>query len=340
MHLFENRFRSLWMILLGLSAMVILSCNAEVRHDRSTGKTNEILVVTNTKTQWKGRIGFTVRKFFEEPLAGLPQPEPMFHLFNVAEKDFNKVFKSQHNILIIDIDKKFTDALVETRHNHWTRPQRVIKITAPDTASFRQAFDEHKTAFLEAYNALEIERTNEQFKMARSVKLRNIIEKKFGFTMQIPGGFVVGQEDETFLWLRQSMHKVKQDVELGIIIHEAPYVDTSAFAGNEILILRDSLTSKFIAGPSTGSYMVISKDFIAPVFKRMDNFVTGFAVETRGLWMVQNDFMGGPFISFTFVDPQLERVITVDAYVYNPGDLKRNFIRQMEAISYTISFEK
>ncbi|RLD32764.1 MAG: DUF4837 domain-containing protein, partial [Bacteroidetes bacterium] len=48
----------------------------------------------------------------------------------------------------------------------------------------------------------------------------------------------------------------------------------------------------------------------------------------------------GPFISFTFVDPQLERVITVDAYVYNPGDLKRNFIRQMEAICYTISFEK
>jgi hypothetical protein len=134
------------------------------------------------------------------------------------------------------------------------------------------------------------------------------------------------------------MQKVKQDVELGIIIHERPYIDTNSFAEQEILILRDSLTSRFISGPNEGSFMVISKDFIPPVFKRMDDFVTGYAVETRGLWMVHNDFMGGPFISYTFVDPGLERVITVDGYVYNPGDLKRNFIRQMEAIFHTISF--
>ncbi len=338
MNLTENRLSNFWMVLLGLSAMLMLSCDAEVRTDRSTGKTNEILIVTNTKTQWEGQTGYVVRKFFEQPLAGLPQPEPMFHLFNIAQKDFNKVFKSQHNILIIDIDKKYSEALVETRHNHWTSPQRVIKIGAPDTASFRQVFDEHKSAFLEAYNELEIERTNEQFKMARSVKLQNIIEKKFGFTMQIPGGFVVAAEDDNFLWLRQNMQKVKQDVELGIIIHTVPYVDTNAFAENEILILRDSLTSMFIEGPSIGSYMVISRDFVPPSFKRMDDFNGNFAVETRGIWMVQNDFMGGPFISFTFVDPKLERVITLDAYVYNPSDLKRNFIRQMEAIFYTISF--
>lgn len=330
--------RALHTALLILTGLIIVSCDTEVKPDRSTGKTNEILIVTNSKAQWEGEIGFIVKNFFGQPLPALPQPEPMFHLFNVADKDFNKVFKAQHNIFIIDINKNFTEPLVETRANHWTFPQRVIKITAPDTASFRKAFNEHKEAFLDAYNALEIERTNEQFKMARSVKLRNIIEKKFGFSMQIPGGFVVAAEDHNFLWFRQSMQKVKQDVELGIIIYEQPYIDTSAFAEREILILRDSLTSRFIEGPSVGSYMIISKDFIPPVFERMDNFVTGFAVETRGLWMVQNDFMGGPFISFTFVDPTLEKVFTVDGYVYNPGDLKRNFIRQMEAIFHTISF--
>jgi len=338
MQVLKNKVPSLWIIILSLSAMIITSCDGEAKYDRSTGKTNEILIVTNTKNQWEGEIGYIVRTFFEEPLAGLPQPEPMFHLFNVAVKDFNKVFKSQHNILIIDINKDFEEPVVETRSNHWTRPQRVIKITAPDTASFRLVFNEHKEAFLQAYNELEIERTNEQFKMARSVSLRNIIQDKFGFSMQIPGGFVVGADDDNFIWLRQSMQKVKQDVELGIIIHEQPYIDTNAFTGREIMILRDSLSSRFISGPTTGSYMVISKAFIEPIFKRKDDFVTGFAVETRGLWMVQNDFMGGPFISYTFVDPKLEKVFTVDAYVYNPSDLKRNFIRQMEAIFHTISF--
>ena len=326
------------MILLGMAGMMIISCDAEVKPDRSTGRTNEILVVTNTKAMWEGGIGYIVRDYFEQPLPGLPQPEPRFHLFNVADEAFNKVFKAQHNILIIDINPSFEEPLVETRTNHWAVPQRLYKITAPDSASFRKAFNEHKATFLRGYNENEITRTNEQFKMARSVKLKNIVQKKFGFSMQIPGGFVVAADDNNFLWLRQSMQKVKQDVELGIIIHERPYIDTSSFAEPEILILRDSLTAKFIAGPSEGSFMIISREFIPPEFRRIDDFVTGFAVETRGLWMVYNDFMGGPFISYTFVDPSLERVITVDGYVYNPGDLKRNFIRQMEAIFHTISF--
>lgn len=321
-----------------LSALLIISCDTEVKPDRSTGRTNEILVVTNTKDMWEGEVGALVRKFFEQPLYGLPQPEPMFQLFNIADEAFNKVFKAQHNILIIDIRPGFEKALVETRSNYWSRPQRVIKITAPDTAAFRRTFNEHSTAFLEAYNKLEIERTNEQFKMARSVKLANIVKNKFGFGMQLPGGFVIGAEDNNFLWLRQNMQKVKQDVELGILIHEQPYIDTTVFAAGNILALRDSLTSTFIQGPSPGSYMVVSREFVPPAFRWKDDYVTGFAVETRGLWMVKNDFMGGPFISYTFVDPKLERVITVDGYVYNPGDLKRNFIRQMEAIFHTIDF--
>lgn len=339
MRLFSQKPATTWKFFLMMSAAMLMACNAEVGPDRSTGRTNEILVVTNSKTMWEGGVGYIVREFFEQALPGLPQPEPMFHLFNVADEAFNKVFKAQHNILIIDINQKYEQPMVETGVNYWTSPQRVIKIKAPDSASFRKAFEDHKNAFMKAYNENEIVRTNEQFKMARSVKLKNIVEKKFGFSIQIPNGFQVAADDNNFMWLKQSMRKLKQDVELGIIIYERPYVDTNSFSESEILILRDSLTSMFIAGPSEGSFMILSKDFIAPVFKRRDDFVTGFAVETRGLWMVHNNFMGGPFISYTFLDPELNRVITVDGYVYNPADIKRNFIRQMEAIFHTISFE-
>ena len=338
MNLFKIRKTALWLLILGISGLFLTSCNKEVRHDRSTGRTNEILVVTNSKAQWNGEIGFVISSFFEQTLAGLPQDEPMFKLFNVAEKDFNKLFKSQHNILIIDINNKFTEPLVETRKDYWSKPQRVIKITAPDIVSFRKVFNEHSTAFLKAFNQLEIQRINKQFAMARSVSIINTLYEKFGFSMQIPGGFIVAAQSDHFMWLRQSMHRVKQDVELGIIIYEEPYSDTSAFSPEKILLTRDSLTSAFIPGPSEGSYMILSRDFIEPVFSRIDNFVTGFAVETRGLWMVEHDFMGGPFISYTFVDPKLERVITVDGYVYNPSGLKRNFIRQLEAILHTIDF--
>ena len=328
-----------WMSVSILSLFLMASCDSGPDYERSTGKTNEILVVTNSKSMWEGEIGAPIKRFFEEPLPGLPQPEPRFKLFNVAEKDFNKVFKSMHNILVVDINPAFEEPLVETRTDHWSQPQRLIKITAPDAESFYEVFETHKSAFLKAYNELEIERTNTQLKMARSVQLANILQEKFGFSMQLPSGFVVAAQSHDFMWLRQSMHKVKQDVEIGIMICTEPYIDTSSFNPEHILNLRDSLSSKFIPGPSEGSYMILSRGFVEPIFTTVDDFVTGFAIETRGLWMVENDFMGGPFISYTFVDPQLERVITVDAYVYNPGDLKRNFIRQMEAIFHTIDFK-
>jgi len=330
---------ALWLISFSISLFLIVSCNMEVKPERSTGKTNEILVVTNSKAQWNSEIGGVIQEFFEQALPGLPQPEPMYRMYNVTTKDFNKLFKAMHNILIVDINPAYAEPIVETRSDHWSKPQRLIKITAPDIASFRRVFDEHKTAFLKAFNDLEIERTNVQFEMARSVKLANIVQNKFDFTIQMPGGFVIAAEDDNFLWLRQSLHKVKQDVELGIMIYEEPYTDTSAFAPEYILATRDSLSTLHIPGPSDGSYMITSLGYIEPHFKIKDDFVTDYAVETRGLWMVQNDFMGGPFISYTFIDPQGERLITVDGYVFNPSDLKRNFIRQLEAIFHTISFE-
>lgn len=335
----RHNFFPVALSLMLLALMVLGSCSMEVKQERSTGKTNEILVVTNTKEMWEGEVGTVVREYFEQSLPGLPQPEPMFRLFNVAEADFNKLFKAMHNILIIDIDPTFKQPLVETRRDHWSKPQRLIKITAPDFDSFKNTFDEHKTAFLKAFDELEIIRTNEQFEMAKSVKMINHIREKFGFSMQIPGGFEVASENDHFIWIKQGMHKVKQDVELGIFIYEEPYHDTIVFKPDRILDLRDSLTAIHIAGPSKGSYMAISKGIIDPVFSLKDGFPSPYAIETRGLWMVRNDFMGGPFISYTFVDPKLEKLFTVDAYVYNPGDIKRNFIRQMEAIINSIKFE-
>jgi hypothetical protein len=38
------------------------------------------------------------------------------------------------------------------------------------------------------------------------------------------------------------------------------------------------------------------------------------------------------------VDEQHNRVVTVDGYVYNPGRDKRDLVRQIEALLYTLSF--
>ena len=60
----------------------------------------------------------------------------------------------------------------------------------------------------------------------------------------------------------------------------------------------------------------------------------------RGLWKVQNDFMGGPFVSLTVLDPSKKRVVTVEGNVYAPKNNKRNYIRQLEAMIYSLEFPK
>ena len=71
----------------------------------------------------------------------------------------------------------------------------------------------------------------------------------------------------------------------------------------------------------------------------MQQFVDGAYVrEMRGLWTVEGDFMGGPFVSWTFIDEPRNRLATVFGFVYAPKVDKRNHIRRVESILHTVSF--
>ena len=61
-----------------------------------------------------------------------------------------------------------------------------------------------------------------------------------------------------------------------------------------------------------------------------------YASEMRGLWRVKNDFMGGPYISLAVLDESNQRVIVAFGYVYAPSKEKRNFLRQVEAMIYSL----
>ncbi|HNZ72795.1 MAG TPA: DUF4837 family protein, partial [Prolixibacteraceae bacterium] len=65
-----------------------------------------------------------------------------------------------------------------------------------------------------------------------------------------------------------------------------------------------------------------------------------YAVEVRGLWQVENDFMGGPFVSLSILDVLKRRVVTVEGFVYAPANKKRNLLQQVEAMAYSLKFDK
>jgi hypothetical protein len=68
------------------------------------------------------------------------------------------------------------------------------------------------------------------------------------------------------------------------------------------------------------------------------NGPNGYLYEVRGLWEMENDMMGGPFISYSQVDTLKNLVVVAEGFVYAPKKEKRELIREMEAALMTFKF--
>jgi len=158
-------------------------------------------------------------------------------------------------------------------------------------------------------------------------------EKSFNFSLEIPSGFYVAKNSSDFAWIR----KETKDNSQGIILYAYDFFDTLAFDQSRIIAFRNDITQEYIPGPSEGSYM-IADDLHAPILSKKINFNGLFAVETRGLWKLEGDFMGGSFVNYTFVDEKRNKVITIDGYVYAPNKPKRDLLIQMESIAHSLKF--
>lgn len=322
-------------LLISILALSLAGCNEpEQRIARSVGATSEILVVTQSEKQWEGEPGEAIRTYFGQDQYGLPQPEPLFKLAIIQVDKLSDMFKKHRNLLVVEINQKLSKAEVETRSDLWSKPQRVIKITAPDYASWVKAFEENKEGFKILFERSERERLINIYRPTAKIDVMDPVQKAFQFKMLIPEGFYIAKQSADFMWLRKETNDFGQ----GIILYQRNYRDTLDFSLSRLIKVRDSLVMKHIPGPTEGSFMSTDKEFVPPVQFNTDHFVTDFGVEVRGMWNVTGDFMAGPFVSYSFVHPTTNKLVTAEGYVYAPNKDKRDHLRQLEALLYSISF--
>jgi len=317
--------------------IILASCGDQKPGEitRSSGKTAEMLVATNSETRWEGAVGNSIRDFFNQDYEFLPQVEPLFEMAHLPISNLlgNKMFKVHHNILIVEIDENAKENTIEARKDFWAQPQRIINIKSPSDEAFVKFFDEQKESILSIFMDSEYERLQKTFYAFRDREIMNDIRDIFGFTLEVPSGFYVAKKKANFMWIRKETQHHSQ----GLIIYTYDYVDTLAFDEARIISFRNTITEEFIPGPSEGSYMVVAEEY-SPILSNKIDFQGLFAVDTRALWRLENDFMGGPFINYTFVNENTNQVVTIDGYVYAPNKPKRDLLIQMEAIARSIKF--
>ncbi|MFH1120869.1 MAG: DUF4837 family protein [Bacteroidota bacterium] len=297
----------------------------------STGKPSEILIVSE-KALWKSSAGDSVRAFFDGPEVGLPQPEPLYKLAQVEEDEFNRLLQSHRNIFIMTIDSSFKEPLVELRRDIWAAPQRVVKITASTIESIKSSFKEKRAEIINLYENAEIERLQKLYSKSLNLKATETIRKKFNLSLNIPADYYLAVNKENFVWLRREANRLSQ----GILIYTYAYTDTIAYSPAKIRSVRDQFTQLYVPGPSDSSFMIVADEFVQPVARKL-SLKKELAIEMRGLWEVRKDFMGGPFISYTFVDKRNNLVVALDGYVYAPNEDKRDLLKQVQSI--LLSFE-
>lgn len=318
-----------------LLLFVFQSCknDAPVLHTNISGKANDLVVVIS-EDSWNGKPGELIKGTFAQFQYGLPQEEPLFDIINIPPAAFQKIFKSNRNILQVTVSSTVLKPEMTIKENTWAYPQAVVELKAQNVAQFETLYNENSGKILSYFLQAERKRIAGNYEKFYEKTVYSILERDFGVTMKVPPGFEVAMQKPDFIWYRYETPEISQ----GIILYTFPYVSDSTFTANYLIAKRDSFLRAYIAGPTEGSYMTTEKR-IDPLYKAMEHN-KNYTSEMRGLWALENDFMGGPYIALDELDAANQRVVSAFGYVYAPSKNKRNYLQQVEAMIYSLKMNK
>lgn len=294
------------------------------------GAPYELLVVCPQR-QWTGEVGDTLRAVLTAPVPWLNQTEPLFDVLRIREQDLAGMLAAHRNILRIVEDPSLEEASVAVEYDVTAEPQIVLTLQGPDDRALTEYVSTHRAELVQGLEMAERERDIRFAESFGASGVERAIERTFGVRMNVPKGYLLAAEQPDFIWARYEYLTASQ----GFMIYSYPYEGPESLSAAALLAARNRFAAR-IPGPSDGSYMTTS-DAFQPGY-RMFRLEGRLWCELRGFWDVEGDFMGGPFVSYSTVDTTTNRVFTLDGYVYSPKLHKRNFVRGVEHLLYTVHF--
>lgn len=325
-------------IILGLFIVIsINSCDTKVNSGvpRSIGNTSEILVIVDSEKQWDNGIGSIIRETLGQDQYGLNQAEPMFKLSHVQKKSFSDLFKKHHNLFIVGVNPAVKEPKIEANVDLWSKPQQIYKLTAGSDKELIELINNNKNLFINAYQKTDRDRIMEVFRPIQNNEAVSKILKNTGIKIVVPKDFYLAKESKDFCWVRKEAAEFSQ----GYFIMSSDYLDTAQFSKESIMSRINLALKTNVPGSVHNSYMSTDNEFMPPEKTVLDDFLGGYAAKIVGTWVVENDFMGGPFVSYTFYNEANSKIVTLMGYVYKPNKDKRDLLKQVEALLYSAKVE-
>ena len=305
------------------------------------GGAYEVLVVCDN-SEWESPLGTKLRELLEQPVEMLNQNEPMFNVLRITSGDLRHLLLQHRNILKVVISDKVAQAQINAQYDLDAAPQIVLTFQAPTQKAALEYLEANGDALTKVLEIAERNRTIAYAEKHNVKVLNDLLHSEFDIDAKIPKGYELRSQSENFLWASYEFPTASQ----GFFCYSYPYRGKGSLTADYLVAMRNQF-AKRIPGPSDGSYMITVEQIpdaegkgvlpLRPLYRSV--VVNGREwIEMRGFWDVENDYMGGPFVSYTTVNDATNEVFTIDCYVFSPKYGKRNFLRPLEHLVYLISF--
>ena len=218
------------------------------------------------------------------------------------------ILKSHTNIvLVLEENSKWT------QKNKWAENQLVVSLNWNGSyKDFLQELFEIKKSFI----SKEVMSIRSSFKKTSQKNIEKNLLVRFEHKFVVPKKYKVIINDSTLFW---GNYNPKGSDEIKNIFVFS-FIPQSLNLQKEVLFKVDSLFAKHLLGSRNGTFVCIEKDY--PPYYFQNTY--------RGLWKLQNGFMGGPFLIKNYFKG--EKVVVSIGLVFAPQSKKRIHIKEFEAI--------
>jgi hypothetical protein len=339
-----NTFKQMKTHLLALVALLVMaSCKDKPSNQKilldSSGNINSVSVVINNEL-WAGSVGDAIRNVLASPIYGLPQDEPMFTINQIPPSVFSGFATKNRTVLMIETNK---EAGMEIANNVYAQPQKVIVVSGKSKQEIIGILNDNASKITATIRNEEIAERLRQ--MSKSPHNYKSIEKKLGLTIQFPSAYRIAKESDHFYWIRKDITTGTTNLMLFTVPYSA--ITRNDSLASQIIRLRDSIGKAYIRGRQDGeikangekiaSYMTTEMAYSPFVFETIINNKP--TIETKGIWDLKEDFMGGPFINYAIEDKINKRWVIAEGFAFAPSVEKRDYMLELEAIIRTIKID-
>jgi len=265
-------------------------------------------------------------------MEGLPQQEAVFDVSTIVSDGLTQATRYARNIVMVTtgIDS-LKHATVSYQQNTYARPQLILHLRVASTSLLRPTLLYYVRAIERQLVLQELNNGIALLRDKHNKAAEAMVREMFGARLWVPEDMNKWKRGQDFLWLSNDAARGMQN----ICIYR--------YAGNvltreQAIAKRDSMMKLNLPGESEGSYMKTAPYPAVAVDNHSEKTPDGIRpTELRGLWEMQGEAMGGPFVSLS--TRYGDSTLVVEAFVYAPETEKRRMVRRLEASLHTLNIE-